>query len=339
MKQLAGFCRRVGISFNAGIPLVKAVRRESARQRNASIWLAAAQSMEDGESFAESLKPYERQLGKMFISLIEVGEESGHLGETLNELADYYEQMLEIRRDFLKSLTWPVVELLTAVVIVGILILALGVIEGITGTPMDILGLGLTGGAGFIRYVFFLALVGTAGFFLYSSAKRNIQTSRFVHYVLLRIPKIGTLLKTLALMRLSWGLHLTVRTGMDIRKALTLSFQGAGFTPVSDQLPVILSTIENGGNLNEAFSAARNFTTRIFDEDFLSCVDSGEQSGSFPELMQQLTNRYRQESLLQLRVISVVGGFLVYGAVAACIIFIIFRLFSFYLGILTEAAG
>ncbi|MDR0869263.1 MAG: type II secretion system F family protein [Planctomycetaceae bacterium] len=332
MKQLAEFCRRVGLSYNAGIGLTAAVKREAPRQRNPKLWLAVASSMEDGNSFAEALRPFQKQLGGMFVALIEVGEESGHLGEMLNELADYYEQMLQIRRDFIRSITWPVVEFAAAVVIIGVLILALGIVEGITGTRMDILGFGLVGVSGFIRYVCFWAVLAAAVVFLYKFAQRNISTSRVIHYTLLRIPKIGTLFKTLALMKLAWGLHLTMKTGMDIRKALTLSFQGTGFTPVSGQLPVILEHIEHGSSLTEAFAAARNF-----DYDFISSIDSGEQSGNLPELMQRLTERYRQESLLSIKVLSVVGGFAVYAGVAACIIFIIFRLFSFYLGVLTEA--
>ncbi|MDR3198143.1 MAG: type II secretion system F family protein [Planctomycetaceae bacterium] len=337
MKQLSGFCRRVGISVNAGLNLVNAVKREASRQSRQShskIWQSVAESLENGNSLAESLQPFKKQFGEMFVALIEVGEESGHLGETLTDLADYYDQMIRIRRDFLKSLTFPIIEFIAAIIIVGILILVLGVIEQFTGQRLDILGWGLVGVTGFIRYVIFLAVAGSLGVFLYRFIKGNIQRSRPIHYLLLRIPKIGRMLKTFSLMRLTWGLHLTMRTGMDVCRALRLSFQGSGFAPVHDQLPVILNTVENGGTLTEAFQAAK-----YLDDDLLSGVDSGEQSGNLPELMHRLTNQYLQESLLNLKILSVAGGFAVYGCIAVFIIFIIFRLFSFYLGIINEAVS
>ncbi|MDR0336626.1 MAG: type II secretion system F family protein [Planctomycetaceae bacterium] len=334
MKQLSGFCHRVGLSVKAGLNLIDAVKREVPRQRHSKLWQSVAVSLENGDSLAESLKPFKKQLGEMFVALVEVGEESGHLGEMLTDLADYYDQMIQIRRDFLKSLTVPVIEFILAVVIIGILILALGIIEQITGQRIDLLGCGLVGVTGFVRYVIFLFIVGSLGIFLYRFIKGNIQRSRPIHYVLLRFPKIGRMLKTLALMRLTWGLHLTMRTGMDVRRALTLSFQGSGFAPVRDQLSAILDVVENGGTLTDAFQ-----TAKCLDDDLLSSVDSGEQSGNLPELMHKLTTQYLQESLLNLKIMSVTGGFAVYGCIAFCIIFVIFRLFSFYLGIITNAAA
>jgi type II secretory pathway component PulF len=334
MKQLSGFCRRVGISVKAGLHLKDAVKREASRQRNSKLWQSVVVSLENGNSLAESLRPFKKQLGEMFTALIEVGEESGHLGEMLTDLADYYDQLIQIRRDFLKSLTLPIAELVVAIIIVGIMILVLGVMEQITGQRLDLLGWGLVGVTGFIRYVTFLAVTGLLGVFLYRFLKGNIQRSRPVHYLLLWIPKIGRILKTLALMRLTWGLHLTMRTGMDVCRALTLSFQGSGFAPIRDQLPVILDTVENGGTLSDAFQ-----TAKYLEDDLLSSVDSGEQSGNLPELMHKLTDQYFQESLLNLKILSVTGGFVVYGCIAFCIIFIIFRLFSFYIGIINDAVS
>ncbi len=90
--------------------------------------------------------------------------------------------------------------------------------------------------------------------------------------------------------------------------------------------------IENGGTLSDAFTLARHL-----DRDFVMSVDSGEHSGSLPELMEQLTEQYRQESLLNLKIVSTFGGFAVYGCIALCIIFMIFRIFMFYMGILNDA--
>lgn len=335
MKETAAFCRRVGISINAGISLVQAIKREASRQKNARMWLAVAESVEQGESFAGAIKPFKRQLGEMFVALIEVGEESGHLGEMMIELADYYEQMLQIRRDFIKSLIWPIVEFTAALVVIGIMILVLGIIREFTGTEIDLFGFGLVGVSGFIKYLVFLGVAGTAGVFLYKFMKRSIDRSRPVHYFLNRIPKIGRLLNTLALMKLTWGLHLTMRTGMDVKRALGLSFNAVGYAPISDRLPGILATIDHGGSLADAFYTS----LPEMDRDLLTSIDSGEQSGNLPELMERMSERYRQESLLNLKIVSVVGGFLVYGFVAACIIVIIFRLFFFYLGMINSAIG
>ncbi len=332
MNQLAGFCRRVGIAVNAGLPLVTSVKREAGRQRDPELWFDVARSMENGSSLADALKPHRKKLSEMFVALLDVGEESGRLGETLIELADYYDQMDDIRRSFFKSLLWPVIELVAALVVVGLLILLCGFLTQMTGTTVDPLGFGLIGFRGLTVYLVFLAAIAGAGFALYQFMKQSINRSRAVHYFLLRIPKVGTLLKTLALTRLTWGLHLTFRTGMDVKRALTLSFNAVGFAPISDNLPIMLQAIDNGSTLTDAFLAANHL-----DSDLISCVDSGEQSGTLPELMSKLTTQYLQQSLLNLKILSVVGGFAVYGCIAGVIILIIFRLAMFYIGMLNDA--
>jgi len=332
--NLSGFCRRVGIATNAGLPLVSSIKREAAGNRNSRLWADVAASIEDGNSLAESLRPHQKKLTEMFVALVEVGEESGRLGETLLELADYYDRMNDIRRDFLKSLVWPIIELVAAVVVIGLMILICGWLTEMTGTKIDPLGLGLIGVKGLAVYLVFLGAVVGIGCALYQFMKQSVERSRAVHYFLLRIPKLGALLKTLALTRLTWGLHLTFRTGMDVRRALTLSFRAVGFAPISDNLPAMLQTIDGGGNLTDAFLAANHL-----DGDLISCVDSGEQAGTLPELMTKLSTQYFQQSLLNLKVLSVFGGFAVYGCIAIVIILVIFRLASFYVGILNDAAG
>lgn len=333
MKELSSFCRRVGICVNAGLGLLESVKREAPRQRNAKLWTDVAASIEHGESFTEALRKHEKELGEMFVALIEVGEESGHLGETLNEMADYYDEMLRIRREFLKSLTWPVIELGAAIVVVGLLILLLGFIADITGTRVDLLGFGLVGVSGFVRYVLFVTAVGAGGLLIYLWMKKNISRSRPVHYLLDRIPKLRHVFRTLSLMKLTWAMHLTFRTGMDVRRALTLSFRASGYAPVADRLRMVLEVIDCGGTITDAFMAGGKF-----DPDLITDIDTGEQSGNLPELMEKSSQRYLQETLLNMKVVTTVGGFLVYGCIMAGIAVIIFRIvMTAYIGPINEA--
>ncbi|MDR2170988.1 MAG: type II secretion system F family protein [Planctomycetaceae bacterium] len=333
IKDISVFCRRVGTVTRAGIGLVDSVKREAGRQRDKKLWSSVVCTLEEGESFAASLKPFQKQFGEMFIAMVEVGEESGHLSEMFLELADYYDDLLRIRSDFFRSLILPVVELVVAVVIVGLIILLLGFISELTSQTVDILGFGLIGFSGFVKYWIYVGLICFCFYFLFLWMRCNISRMRIVHYLLDIIPKIKVLMRSLALMRLCWGIDLTMRTGMDVERALRLSFNGANYAPVSDNLNLVLEVIRNGGDLTDAFSVTKNI-----EYDLINAIETGERSGSLPELMQKMTERYLQESLTNLKMVSVVGGFIVYGLIMALIIFIIFRVASFYIGILNDAA-
>ncbi len=102
MQNIVPFCRRIGLSLNSGLSLVEILKREATRQKpaDAQMWLAVAQNIENGDSFADAVKPFRKQLGDMFVALSEVGEQTGLLGEMLLRIADYAEKMQQIRTEF-----------------------------------------------------------------------------------------------------------------------------------------------------------------------------------------------------------------------------------------------
>lgn len=338
-EALAGWCRRVGLSLNAGLDIVRVLQRE-ARNRTTdggfvskisafkSVWQEIAEAAAHGDSLHEALAQHESTFSELFVSMVQVGEESGHLGETLLELADYYDQLIELRRNFMRSLILPIFELCIALLLVGIMILVLGFMpEG-----MDILGLGLVGMSGFVKYVTFLAVVGGLGLVVYLFMKNNAMHFKIVHYFVNYIPKIGPVFRTLALTRFTWALHLTMGTGMDIRKALTLAFSAAAYGPITDKLPGVLKEIDAGASLFDAF-----LDTKAFDENMMMFVQSGDESGSLPEAMERLSKEFFQQCVFRLKTLSIIGFFLIFGCVASVIIFFIFKIFSFYVGMLNSA--
>lgn len=345
-QSLAGWCRRVGLSLTAGLDIVRVLQRE-ARSRSdkgqsstfslvgsvtgGTVWEEVAESVAHGNSLHEALVQQEGVFNELFVSMVDVGEKSGHLGETLLELADYYDQLIELRRNFLRSLMLPIFELCIALTVVGIMILVLGILQEQLGGA-DILGLGLIGVSGLVKYVTFLAVLGVSGFVAYMFMKNNAMQFKILHYVVDYIPKIGPVFRTLALARLTWALNLTMSTGMSVHEALNLSFSAAAYGPITDKLSTVLREIDAGGSLFEGFLAAHTF-----DETMLMFMQSGDESGNVPEAMARLSREYFQQCIYRLKTLSIVGFFLIFSLVAGIIIFFIFKIFSFYVGMINAA--
>ncbi|MGL6196415.1 MAG: type II secretion system F family protein [Thermoguttaceae bacterium] len=331
--ELAGWCRRVGLSINAGLDIIRVLKREgergSGRMSAAKCWRKVAESVQKGDSLYEALLLQKEQLNDLFISLVKVGEMSGSLGETLLELADYYDQLTELRKSFLRSLIMPIFELCTALTVVGVVILILGFLP----IGADITGFGLVGVSGFIKYICFLVVIAGLGVATYWFAKTHVVQFQLVHYIINYIPKIGPIFRTLAMTRLCWSLFLTMRTGMDVKEALALSFNAASYGPITGKLPIMYAELEQGGNLHDAFRACR-----FFDDMMIFHVETGEEAGELPEVMERLAKEYFAQSVARLKTLSVIGFFVVFFFVAGIIIFFIFRLAMFYIGILNDAA-
>jgi len=330
--HLAGWCRRVGISLNAGLDIVRVLEREAA-QRSGSYsasqcWRSVSESVAQGDALYEALEQRKEQLNDLFIAMVQVGEKSGRLGETLLDLSDYYSKLVELRQSFLRSLILPIFELCIALFVVGVMILILGFLPG----NMDILGLGMVGVSGFFKYVTLLVCLGAFGFLVVWFLRKNAFHLQFVQHIVDYIPKIGPVFRTLSLARLTWALHLTMRTGMDVKEALTLSFTAAAYGPITGKLKIVLNEIESGSTLYEGFLACR-----YFDEMMILHFHSGDESGNLPEVMNRLSQEYFQQCVFRLKTLSVIGFFLVFMFVAGIIIFFIFSMFSFYIGQINDA--
>ncbi len=328
IPELSGWCRRVGTSLNAGVDLLTALEREASRGRTASTrkhWQQVLHHVRQGVSLEDALNREPKFFPELFREMVTVGSESGHLGETLLEVADYYDYMTRLKRSFLASLIWPAIELTIALVVIGVFILALGFIENITGTRVDPLGLGLIGLPGFLVYLAFLSAIAGGIYGIYWLARKSAATSLTLQRWFLRLPVMGKAVRHLAMARITWAMHLTFQTGMDVSRAVKISLRASLLAPFSRTVDEIHREITRGEPLFTAFQR-----TGVFDADFLDALLMGEQTGQIPESMKHLSGEYFSRAKNSLQGMAVLGFFLAFFAVAGIIIFAIFRIAWFY---------
>ncbi len=334
-RHLAELCQRVATALHAGVDVRTVWRNEARRSQRIAArakFRAISEAIERGADIREALDATGDYFPELFREIAHVGSQTGHLDEAFAQLGENYEFQLALRRGFLTSIAWPLIELGLAVLIIGFLIWVLGVIGSIRGTTIDILGFGLVGTPGLVKYCTFLAVVAGAVFFLWQAIRRGLAWTRPVQRFLIRLPGLGTAIESLALGRLSWALHLTLNAGMDARRAVALAVKASRNARYTDQMRSIDSWIAQGGSLYEAFDQAM-----VFPQQFMDVLAVGEQTGMVVESMKKLADQYREKSQAAMKVLAVVGFFLTFALIAAIMIALIFRIFSFYLGTINDA--
>jgi type II secretory pathway component PulF len=327
-KQLEGLCRRLGMALEAGVDVRTALKREAERASGFTARRrlhAMSEAVEQGASLAESLEYTDTFFPEMFHAVVRVGEETGHLAESLRQLADHYDGQIRLRRRFLAAIAWPLIELAISVLAIGFLIWVLGVIGQSTGRPTDILGYGLVGTRGLVVYATFITIVAIGVLCVIHAIRRGMVWVKPVQRLALKLPGIGKPLETIALARLTWALNLTFNSGMDVRRALRLSLEATRNARFTDQIRPIDAAVEGGSSLYYAFSE-----TQAFPPDFLDSLHAAEESGKLVESMAHLSGQYQDQAEAALGVLTTIAGFAVWALIAAIIIVAIFRLFSFY---------
>jgi type II secretory pathway component PulF len=334
LKPLAALCRRLALSLGAGVDVRTVWTREEnaaqgvRRRRFAKVSDGVARGATMGDSFAETGNYFP----EFFRELVHVGETSGHLPEVCRQLADHYEHQLKLRRALLASLTWPVLELALALSVVGLLIWLMGAIPQLAKNKADLLGFGLMGTRGLTIYLTFLAAVGLAGFLVYRAAVRGVFWAAPIQRCLMQVPQLGRALETLAMSRLTWAMYVTLHSGMELRSALRMSLSSTQNAYYKQHIEQVMAAIRSGHEVHEAFRA-----TGAFPVGFLDAVQVGEDSGQLVESMQNLSGQYQEEARAAMNTITILLGIAVTALIAGVIIFLIFRIFSFYVGAINDA--
>lgn len=335
-KSLATVSRNLGTLLSTGVPVVKAFRlagRKAADARLRTAFAEAADSIRAGETVSESLAATQ-VFPSLYLDLVTTAEQAGALPEVLHALADHYDKMVELKRDFRSQITMPVLQLLAAICVIAFLIYVLGMIASSQGTkPMDPVGLGLTGGKGALAWLGLWAMLFAAMFVAYQFITRSVNATRVFDRILLGIPVVGTCLTNFALARFAWAFHLTQNAGLSIDESIKASMKATSNGAFIAAGKPILEDIYDGAPLSDALD-----NTTLFPSEFIEMVSVGETSGTVPEALHRLSPQLEAEARRSLKAMASAAGWAIWVMVAGFIIYMIIRIaYVFYIAPINDA--
>lgn len=326
LDRLIEIARSLKFSLSSGIMLRDAVSLLASRGTTPVRPVATriTKDLEAGWSFKDALDKQAESFPPLFLSLVEVGEETGNLPEVMTELEKYYEMQLRLRQEFVSGVSWPLVQFFAAVFIIAGLILVLGILPSADSDrgPIDPLGLGLLGpqGAGiFLAIVFASVAVGTVSFIV---IRRLLRRKAVVERLIFRIPVLGGCVKSMALTRFCVALNLVLESGAPILKTFRLSFSATDNAAFETAAPIADAALRRGSSITDCVTR-----TELFPDEFLSMVAVGEESGRLPEVLHQQALYYDDQTRRKLAVLSKVASAVVWLTVAAIIVTAIIRIF------------
>jgi type II secretory pathway component PulF len=334
-KDLGELSHRLAVETDAGIDIRRTWKREaeSARGRTRGDFQHVSEAVNRGETLSAALSGTGRLFPPLFREIVDVGEKTGTLGRVFHRLSAHYRKIVEMRRLFLMAIAWPMIQLVLAILVVGLMIWILGFIaQRNHGEPIDILGFGLVGNRGLLIYTNFIVAVGLCIAGIVIAFQRGALWIRPIQHFAMKLPGLGGSLEKLALARLTWALHLTMNVEMDMRQLVPLVLRATGNDYYIQHSNEATRLVASGHPLHEAFAA-----TGAFPSEFIDALEVAEESGAVVESMERLSKRYEEESESALKVLTVFAGVAVWLIVMGLIILMIFRIAGFYIGTINEA--
>jgi type IV pilus assembly protein PilC len=307
-------------------------RTGTATQRTLAETIAGR--LHKGDTLADALKADRHRFPPLLLEMIAVGEQTGRLTETLEELERYFETVRAARTVFRQALVWPAFLYFGGIGVIALMLLILGLIAPAEGKGFDPLGLGLLGPGGAFAFLLAAGMFTTAVVLLFQYVQSHDSLRAKLEGRTLSLPGLGPCFRAFALQRFCLGLHMTTEAGLRADRTLKLSFRATTNDAYIQQADRVAKAARSGRSIHEILEGCGPI---LFPSEFLATVEVGEVSGQLAEVMAKQALFYREEAARKLKFLAGVSGGLVYLAIGLMIVLVIIRVIMSIAGIYQDA--
>jgi type IV pilus assembly protein PilC len=321
-KDLVSFTHQLGTLIRAGVPLLECLDLLGAEATHPRLRQALGvirAKVEGGSFLAQALSHYPDIFPPMYVNLVEVGESTGRLDESLAQLAKYLEKQAQLRAKIVSSLAYPA--LLVSVALMVLIFLCVWVVPLFSGLFSEMgealpwLTQVVIGGAEGLRAYGLaclglgaIAVWGAKGFMKQSAIRERVDGA------LLSIPVLGSVLRKAAVVRFSRTLGSLVQHGLPLLQALDLTRAVVGNRVLERGIQQASTQVEQGVPLSQAL---RTQGAGLFPSMMTQMIKVGESTGSMDGMLDKIADLFEQEvdrsiatmtALVEPAIILVVGS-------------------------------
>lgn len=296
--ELAEWCRNLSFLLTAGVPILQGV--EDLRRSTDNVLFREAlrgviSAVQEGYSFAESLKKYPRVFPPVLCSLAAIGEETGRLDRTLEDAAAHFVRIDDIVSQTKRALWYPAF-IVTAMGI-ALTVWFVYVLPKVFALFKD-MGMALPLPTRILMKVADLAVrywpaVPLGIVFcvvLWLISRKNERLGEFLEKGLLRTPIVGRAWRLSILAFFFEYMSLLLGSGLDVLRSLDLLGQSVRSQSLRKLIPVMATSIRQGSSLAEAAESAGFFN--LMERRM---VRTGEETGKLVDQLKLLGDYYYKQ--------------------------------------------
>lgn len=290
--------RQLSTLIRSGLPIeqaLTAVARQTGSRHIEHLILGVRSKVVEGYSLARALAEFPAAFSEMYRATVSAGEQSGHLEEVLEQLAEYLENRHDTGRSVMQSLMYPLFILVVSFLII-IFLMTYVVPQMVDVFARNEEGLPaltryLIATSGFFRdWIWLVVLIIGAGIFAFARAMREPAFQMKVHTRLVSLPLIGLLLRTADSARLASTLGILSRSGVPLVEALSISAQVVTNLAIRVSLKEATARVREGGSLSRAMEKSEHFPPML-----VQMIASGETSGELDRMLTRAAEYQERE--------------------------------------------
>jgi len=299
-RDLAIFCRQFATMIDAGVSLVRCLavlEEQTGSARLRQIIREIQTSVESGETLSRAVSRWPRIFSNLFVGLVRAGEVGGVLDEALNRLAVFMEENERLRRKVKSAMTYPVMVLLFAtVVVIGLVTFVLPQFIKVfndlgIGDKLPTMTRMMVQISNFLTTKWYMAILGVVILFIVTNTyKRTRIGRRHWDWLKLKVPIFGKLNHKICIARFSRTLSTLLTSGVPILQALETVAGAVDNEIMSDAILAARAAIREGQQIGDPLQRSGMFPPMV-----VQMVAIGEETGSLDQMLSKIADFYESE--------------------------------------------
>ena len=296
-KKKEQFYAELGVLLKSGINLKQAldlITESQTKEKDRLLSSKLNNAITGGMAFAEALKN-DTNFSVYECKAIQIGEQTGQLDFVMEDLASYYRKKNEQRREIISSLTYPIIVLFTAFMVVFFMLkYVVPMFEDIfkqNNVELPFLTKVVVKTSLFIELygIEILISIGILAILL-KIVYAKIWFKRYTGNFSLRLPIIGSYTRKIYLTRFTHTMMLLTNSKIPVINALGMVREMLGFYPLKDSLKEIEAEILKGERMSDSFKKHS-----IFDKKIIALLRVAEEANQTEYVFQKLYDQYSKE--------------------------------------------
>ena len=282
---------KAGIQLKEALELMKDSLKKKQHQDTMT---SLSEAIIQGQSLSEAINAQESFSTYDYYSL-KIGEETGTLAQVTEQLGSFYARKNEQRRELINALTYPMIILTTAVlVVVFMLQFVVPMFQDIfkqQNIELPAITKAIVSASEFIKsYGFILLVIFILPFLAKSFFNKKVWYKRFKGRLILKIPYLGRFVKTVYLSQFTQAVTLLTASKVPVVHSIQLVKDMIDFYPLQEALKQIEQSLLKGYSLSESIGKHA-----LFDKKMVALVKVAEETNKNEFIFQRLNNQYNTE--------------------------------------------
>jgi type IV pilus assembly protein PilC len=297
-RDLLVFTRQLATLLRAGVSIIRSLDSLRDQTLNPTLRDIIQQVRNDvmgGMSLADALARHPKVFSPLYVSMVRVAEATGNMGDVLNRIASFIDHEMTIKGRIKGALVYPALVLTVALaVLIVLFFFVMPTFKSIFSEmgaelPM-ITRIAMSFTDWLLRWWFAIPLVILA-IFLFYYVYRRIPSGRYqIDLLKLKLPLFGQLSQKMALSRFARTFSTLLGAGVPMLRALEIVRDVVGNSVFSAAVSALRESVRDGYKLS---SLMANYG--IFPSMVVQMVDTGEESGNLPDMVEQVAIFYDEE--------------------------------------------